>query len=202
MSDVVQGRALEPFFTTRANEGGTGLGLATVYGIVTGAGGTMSIYSEPGEGTEIVLHLPTTTAAVEPLVALPASGPSDREEDTVVLIAEDEQVIRELTTRILVRNGYTVLAAASGLDALELTRRTPRIDLVLTDVIMPGMTGTALAAALGLERPDLPIVFMSGYSDQMVARRGILAADVHYLRKPFKSEQLLQLLAEALVAPV
>jgi signal transduction histidine kinase len=193
MSEQVRSRALEPFFTTRDDPGGSGLGLATVYGIVTGAGGAISLESAAGEGTTVVLYLPTTAAQVDaPLVEEPAD-PSERAERTVVLVAEDEPTILALTTRMLSAEGYTVLAAPSGAEALKLARQTKRIDVLLTDVIMPGMTGGELAATLARERPGLPIVYMSGYSNQIIAR-GVLNADTLYLPKPFKPQQLLELL--------
>ena len=193
MSEQVRSRALEPFFTTRGDPGGSGLGLATVYGIVTGAGGAISLESALGEGTTVVLYLPTTAEQVDaPLVEEPAdpSGPAER---TVVLVAEDEPTILALTTRMLSAEGYTVLAAPSGAEALKLARQTKRIDVLLTDVIMPGMTGGELAATLARERPGLPIVYMSGYSNQIIAR-GVIDAGTLYLPKPFKPQQLLELL--------
>ena len=193
MSEQVRSRALEPFFTTRDDPGGGGLGLATVYGIVTGAGGAISLESAPGEGTTVVLYLPTTAEQVDaPLVEEPAD-PSEPTERTVVLVAEDEPTILALTTRMLSSKGYTVLAAPSGAEALKLARQTKRIDVLLTDVIMPGMTGGELAATLARERPGLPIVYMSGYSSQIIAR-GVLDAGTLYLPKPFKPQQLLELL--------
>ena len=202
MSEHVRRHALEPFFTTRADTGGSGLGLATVYGIVTGAGGAITLQSSPGEGTTVVLYLPTTTEGVlhvsSPTPDEPGR-PSGRDDQTVVLVAEDEPTILALTTRMLSAQGYTVLAAPSGAEALKLARETKRIDVLLTDVIMPGMTGSELAATLSRERPGLPIVYMSGYSDQILAR-GALDADTLYLPKPFKPQELLALLELAVSA--
>ena len=198
MSDDVRRRALEPFFTTRAAAGGSGLGLATVYGIVTDAGGSMTIESSPGEGTTVVLYLPTTTESVDALVAEEPTRRREQEDDTVVLLAEDEPTIRELTTRILSAQGYTVLAAGSGTAALELARNTDRIDVLLTDVIMPSMTGSQLAATIGRERPGVRTIYMSGYSDQIVAQHGVLDANTLYLQKPFRPQELLELLEQAL----
>jgi signal transduction histidine kinase/CheY-like chemotaxis protein len=193
MSEQVRSRALEPFFTTRDDPSGSGLGLDTVYGIVTGAGGAISLESPAGEGTTVVLYLPTTADQVDaPPVEEPAD-PSERAERPVVLVAEDEPTILALTTRMLSAEGYTVLAAPSGAEALKLARQAKRIDVLLTDVIMPGMTGGELAATLARERPGLPIVYMSGYSNQIIAR-GVLNADTLYLPKPFKPQQLLELL--------
>jgi signal transduction histidine kinase/CheY-like chemotaxis protein len=194
MSEQVRSRAFEPFFTTRSDTGGSGLGLATVYGIVTGAGGAVTIESNLGQGTTVVLYLPTTA---EPADAPANEGEpersSGRADQTVVLVAEDEPTILALTTRMLSSQGYTVLPAASGADALKLARKTDRIDVLLTDVIMPGMTGSELAATLTRERPGLPIVYMSGYSNQILSG-GVLDAETLYLPKPFKPQELLELL--------
>ena len=199
MDESVRSHALEPFFTTRRDAGGSGLGLATVYGTVTGAGGSVTLESVLGEGTTVVLYLPTTSESVDASTLEEEPQRPNRDDQTVVLVAEDEPTIRALTTRMLSAQGYTVLSAASGAEALKLARRTTRIDVLLTDVIMPGMTGNELAATLAQERPGLPIVYMSGYSDQIVSD-GVLDADTLYLPKPFKPQQLLDLLALALAA--
>ena len=194
MSEQVRSRALEPFFTTHSDTGGSGLGLATVYGIVTGAGGAITLESALGEGTTVVLYLPTTAEPAD--APAPEGNPeraSERADQTVVLVAEDEPTILALTTRMLSSEGYTVLPAASGVDALTLARKTDRIDVLLTDVIMPGMTGSELAARLTRERPGLPIVYMSGYSNQILSG-GVLDAETLYLPKPFKPQELLELL--------
>ena len=201
MSETTRSRALEPFFTTRRDTGGSGLGLASVYGIVTGAGGAMTIASTLGEGTTVTLFLPTTSDTVEEPQAWEPRRPSEREDQPVVLVAEDEPTIRALTKRMLSGQGYTVLTAASGIEALEISHSAKRIDVLLTDVIMPGMTGRELAATLSQERPGLPIVYMSGYSDQIVTS-GVLDADILYLAKPFKPHELYELLSEALAVPV
>ena len=194
MSDDIRSRALEPFFTTRGETGGSGLGLATVYGIVTGAGGAIDLDSATGHGTTVTLYLPTTAERVDtPLVEGARERPSESAGQTVVLLAEDEPTILALTTRLLSAQGYTVLAAPSGLEALKLARQVEHIDVLLTDVMMPGMTGGELAATLARERPELPIVYMSGYSNQIIAR-GVLDAGTLYLAKPFKPRQLLELL--------
>ena len=198
MSEAVRDRALEPFFTTRGDAGGSGLGLATVFGIVTAAGGAITIESAPAEGTTVTLYLPTTTASAPAPAEEEAPRPRAPGNDNVVLLAEDEETVRALTTRILSIQGYKVLAAATGAGALELARDTDRIDVLLTDAVMPGMTGGALAAVLQQERPGLRTVYMSGYSDQIVAENGVLDAGTLYLQKPFKPQELLNLLEQAL----
>jgi CheY-like chemotaxis protein len=201
MSEDVRTHALEPFFTTRREVGGSGLGLATVYGIVTGAGGAVTVESALEEGTTVVLYLPTTTESVEASAGDEPERPRERDDRPVVLVADDEPAIQALTTRILSAHGYTVLAAGSGPEALRLSRSAKRVDVLLTDVIMPGMTGSELAATIAFERSGLPIVYMSGYSDHIVAD-GVLDPDTRYLSKPFDSQELLGLLEDALAAPV
>ena len=202
MSEDVRSRAVEPFFTTRAETGGSGLGLASVYGIITGADGAITIDSAEGEGTTVALYLPTTAHDVKAFEAEEPARSCEQANGGVVLVAEDEPTIRELATRILTAQGYIVLAAATGIEALELARHSERIDVLLTDVIMPGMTGSELAATLSRDRPGLPIVYMSGYSDQVVAKHGVLDAGTLYLQKPFTSQELLGLLADTLALPV
>ena len=197
MTEEVRSRAFEPFFSTRTAEGGSGLGLATVYGIVTDAGGAVTLESSLGDGTTVTLYLPASStvaepAAVSPPAAVPASGGS-----RVVLLAEDEPTIRRLTERILSAHGYEVIAAGSGGDALALAEDAARLDILLTDVVMPGMTGAELSEEMTRLRPGTPTVFMSGYSDQIVGRHGILAANVLYLRKPFTHQELLETIAQA-----
>jgi CheY-like chemotaxis protein len=189
--DVVD-KAFDPFFTTKPSGQGTGLGLATVYGIITQAGGTVQIYSETGLGTTITVLMPVTDAAVTaesnqpPPVVIDGRG-------ITVLVVEDEDALREVTERILRRAGYTVLTAADGVQALRRAKAYPhRIDLLLTDVIMPGMLGKDVAAAVVAERPDTRVLFMSGYAQPVLTTHGTLSADVHLLEKPFTSAELMQ----------
>jgi CheY-like chemotaxis protein len=189
--------AFEPFFTTKAKGEGTGLGLATVYGIVTEAGGAIQLYSEPGVGTTVKAYLPASGGAVvrqedEPERRAPANG-------ECVLVVEDEDGVRRLTERILSRAGYRVLSAPSGRVALDLcAQRDERVDLLLTDVIMPEMLGPELAERAVAGRPGLRVLFMSGYSHQMIARRRVAEHEVAFVEKPFTSETLLAGVREAL----
>jgi len=189
--------AFEPFFTTKPKGEGTGLGLATVYGIVTEAGGAIQLYSEPGVGTTVKAYLPASGGSVarhepERLRRPRANGES-------VLVVEDEDGVRRLTERILGRAGYRVLSAPNGHAALELCARADeRVDLLLTDVIMPEMLGPELAEQAVAGRPGLRVLFMSGYSHQMIARRRVAERDVAFVEKPFTSETLLAGVREAL----
>ncbi|MET7426085.1 PAS domain S-box protein [Dactylosporangium sp. NPDC005555] len=194
----VQDKAFEPFFTTKPSGAGTGLGLATVYGIVVQAGGTVRLYSEPGLGTTITVLLPASDA--QPLTAGDAPC-SDRPagQGQTVLVAEDEEALREVTTRILGRGGYTVLAASDGADALEVAAaHDGPIDLLLSDVVMPGMLGRVLAERLQQARPDTRVLFMSGYAQPVLTSNGILDPGVHLVEKPFTGADLLAAVADQL----
>jgi len=181
-------RAVEPFFTTRGRGLGTGLGLATVYGIVNQLGGVLRITSTAGNGTAITIHLRTTDRPVElPMVAPALAGGTE-----TILIAEDEDGIRDTLTRTLTAAGYTVLAAADGTAALKLAAQHPEtIHLLLSDVVMPGMLGDELAAHLHERRPAVKVLFMSGYAGDLMNRYGVLQAGVTVLPKPFTKTELL-----------
>jgi CheY-like chemotaxis protein len=186
-------RAFEPFYTTKPKGEGTGLGLATVYGIVTQTGGTVEIQSAPGAGTTIELLLPATDA--EPPAA-PASdnGADGATRGQTILVVEDEEAVRRLTCRILTREGYTVLEAPDGPRAIDTWDEHPgAIDLLLTDVVMPGMSGKELADRLGIEP-----VFMSGYTDDVISRHGM--DGVRLVQKPFDAQTLLGAIRSALDA--
>ncbi len=188
-------RVFDPFFTTKPTGEGTGLGLATVYGIVKGAGGHVHIYSEPGIGTAASALLPRAASSGQAVTARdrPTVPPAHGE---TVLVVEDEQPVRELTCRILVKHGYRVLSACDGPSALEVAaQHEGRIDLMLSDVVMPRMLGPELARALTQQRPDVQVVFMSGYTD----RRDHL--EVPLIEKPFGAEDLLRPLGEILASP-
>ena len=180
--------AIEPFFTTRGHGLGTGLGLATVYGIVNQLGGLVEITSAAGSGTEITIHLRTTDRPVEtPMITSPPAGGTE-----TILIAEDEDGIRDTLTRSLSAAGYTVLAAPDGAAALALAEQHPEtIHLLLSDVVMPGMLGDELAAHLRERRPAIKVLFMSGYAGDLMNRYGVLQAGVTVLPKPFTKDELL-----------
>jgi len=197
--DVID-RVFEPFFTTKPHGEGSGLGLATVYGIITQAGGHVRIYSEPGLGTIITALLPVTEQAASAGLAPPAEP--QRGHGETVLVVEDETAMREVTRRILARNGYHVVAVASGHEALTaLNRRLEHIDVLLTDVIMPHMQGRELADKIRILQPTARVAFMSGYTQGLLSSQGVLESDVHLIEKPFSETTLLTKLREILAAP-
>jgi len=192
MSPEVAERAFEPFFTTKGSGEGTGLGLATVYGIVTQAGGDVSLKSEPGLGSTVTVLLPAgaePAATAEPAPAEPAATPVNGE---TLLVVEDEAALREVAGRILSGAGYRVLTAEGGAQALELAaRHEGTIDLLVSDVVMPGMLGKELAERLVGVRPETRVLFMSGYAQPVLASQGTLDPGVVLLEKPFTAADLL-----------
>jgi CheY-like chemotaxis protein len=191
-------RAIEPFFTTKGHGHGTGLGLATVYGIVNQLGGVLRIESTPGRGAVVTIYLPTTDQPIEtpPYAFVPVGGTE------TLLIAEDEDSIRDTLTRILTKAGYTLLTAANAVDALAQAEQHPHpIHLLLTDVIMPGMLGDELATLLHRQRPDTKILFMSGYAGDLMTRYGVLETGVTILPKPFTNNELLTAIRTAIGVP-
>ncbi|MDF1504472.1 ATP-binding protein [Roseisolibacter sp. H3M3-2] len=191
MDAETQARIFEPFFTTKERGKGTGLGLATVYGIVRQAGGTVRVRSAPGAGSTFTVYLPRAeAAAVEPRRA-EAPAPPARGGSETVLLVEDEDAVRSIARETLARRGYEVLVAADGPAALALARRREApIDLLLTDVVMPGMHGRALAEALLRDRPTLRVLFMSGYTEDEVLHRGVSTEALAFIAKPFTPDML------------
>ncbi len=190
-------RVFEPFFSTKPKGEGTGLGLATVYGIITQAGGDVKIYSEPGTGTILTALLPITEQTAS--CGVPPPAEPQRGHGETVLVVEDEAAMREVTRRILDRNGYRVVASASGHDALHiLASQLERIDVLLTDVIMPQMQGKELAEKIRILQPAARVVFMSGYTKGLLSAQGVLEPGVHLIEKPFSEATLLTRLHEIL----
>jgi two-component system, cell cycle sensor histidine kinase and response regulator CckA len=199
MSREVIDRAFEPFFTTKAKGEGTGLGLATVYGIVNQADGYVQIYSEVGIGTTFLVLLPT--AKRDAALAAPPKVPTQRGAGETVLIVEDEPAMREVTRRILSRNGYRVLVAASGREAMELAANQPGdIDILLTDVVMPQMLGREAAEKIGALQPGVKVLFMSGYTQGLLDTQGVVQPGVNLIEKPFTETSLLTKLRQVVTA--
>jgi PAS domain S-box-containing protein len=198
MDAATQQRIFEPFFTTKAKGKGTGLGLSTVYGIVRQSGGHIEVRSSPGRGTTFDIILPQVAAAM-PAKAEHAIGPVLPRGSETVLIVEDEDAVRHIVRRVLEAQGYEIVEARDGNDALRIcAHRGDRIDLVLSDVIMPGMGGRELSRALATTRPTLPILFMSGYNEEGELADADLGLGPAVLAKPFTSETLARHVREAL----
>ncbi len=203
MGPEVRAHLFEPFFTTKPVGQGTGLGLATVYGIVQQGGGHVRVESEAGRGTTVEVFLPRDArgAAGEAPRAQASAGAVPAGGETV-LVVEDEPQVRGVTVRTLRQAGYRVLVADGGTTALAASRAEPGpIHLVLSDVVMPGQSGPEVAAALALERRGLKVLFVSGHAEEAVARRGVLDPAANLLSKPFTPEDLLLRVRRALDAP-
>jgi len=200
MDSETLGHIFEPFFTTKEVGKGTGLGLATVYGIVKQSGGHVWVYSEPGRGTAFKIYLPRVTEAVEGVGA--AAAPATVQGTETLLVVENEAPVRELTRRMLEAKGYTVLTAATPADALAMVERhAGPIHLAVTDVILPGMDGPELARRLEQAQPGLRVLFVSGYANEAIVHQGVLDPGVAYLPKPFTAEALVRKVREVLDAP-
>jgi PAS domain S-box-containing protein len=184
MAEATLERVFEPFFTTKGEGKGTGLGLATAYGIVKQSGGVIWPYSELGTGTVFKVYLPRV-AAGEPAIPEPASAESAGGTETLLLV-EDRESVREVARQVLQHFGYEVIEASNGVQALEVAaRHTGRLDALITDVVMPEMGGRALSEALRRTRPNLRVLYMSGYTDDDVIRRGLLESGSSFIQKPF-----------------
>jgi PAS domain S-box-containing protein len=199
MTRDVQAHMFEPFFTTKEKGKGTGLGLATVYGIVKQSGGYILVNSEPGKGTAFEVYLPLIETPTEIAKESRAPVKHPRENDATVLLVEDEASLRKLTRDVLQEAGYTVHEAVDASQALEITKKTRSFDLLLTDVVMPGMSGRALADALALSHPDTRVLFMSGYTGGEIAKQGVLDAGTVILHKPFTRDELIRRVEEVLM---
>ena len=188
----------EPFFTTKGPGKGTGLGLSTVYGIVKQSGGWIRVSSEVGKGTTFEIYLPRIDAEPAAAEEKPIAAAEWGNNDTV-LVVEDEEGVRGLATSVLESLGYRVLSAADGNEALalEAVAEGP-IDLVLTDVVLPGMTGKQLAERLKVLRPETRVLFTSGYSQDVIAHHGVLDRDVTYIAKPYSPDDLAAKVREVL----
>jgi CheY-like chemotaxis protein len=200
MDAATQARIFEPFFTTKEKGKGTGLGLSTVYGIVAQSGGTIWVYSEPGQGTTFKIYLPreisakmTVTATRLAAVQTPPTGTE------TILVVEDEEAILNIAKRILREVGYTVLTAASPDDALMTCKaQQGKIHLLLTDVVMPQMGGRVLAETLMVACPGIKVLYMSGYTDDAIVHHGTLDPGTHFIAKPFSAADLVRKVREVL----
>jgi PAS domain S-box-containing protein len=201
MTPQVQARLFEPFFTTKEPGKGTGLGMATVYGIVMRSGGSVGVYSEIGKGTAFKVYFPQADAvATAVAVDMPSSPRLPHVGTPTVLVVEDEEGLRDLARRLLLRHGYTVLVASDANEALRLFEENPSIDVLLTDVVMPGASGPELTTRLIEQRPALRVIYMSGYTEETSAQQGVIRRGVAFLNKPFTSEALGMKIREVLAS--
>jgi CheY-like chemotaxis protein len=188
MTDFERQQLFDPFFTTK--EGGTGLGLATVYGIVEQSGGTIEVDSAPSMGSSFSILLPRVDALAE-VEEQPPAGEAPESGSETILLVEDEPVVRHLVAEILEASGYTVLQAGEGPSALELLRRhSGAMDLLVTDVVMPGMSGPEVAQAVTSMRPGTQVLYISGYTDSAIGHHSVLEPGIAFLQKPFNAEEL------------
>jgi two-component system, cell cycle sensor histidine kinase and response regulator CckA len=199
MTEDVRSRIFEPFFTTK--ETGTGLGLATVYGIVRQAGGAIRVESRPGEGATFTVFFPVADER-SGRVILPVAPAAPRGLGETVVLAEDEDALRTLLNRVLAGSGYQVIAGRNGAEALEAARqRGVRVDLLLTDLVMPRMSGVELAEKLAVDQPGVKVLFMTGHTDDSLVEDRLADGDVELIQKPFTSEALLGHLRRLLGPP-
>jgi len=200
MDPKTRARIFDPFFTTKEQGKGTGLGLSTVLGIVQQSGGNVSVYSELGTGTTFKVYLLRTDRVL--LAAPPSELPIALRGTETILLVEDEEQVRVVASAILSRNGYQVLEASNPEDALLILKDSSlKIELLLTDVVMPRMSGRKLAEQVERLRPELKLLFASGYTDDAVVRHGVLDAGVAFLQKPFTPQALLSKVRQVLDAP-
>ncbi len=198
MSAEVQSHLFEPFFTTKKE--GTGLGLSTIYGIVKQSGGTIWVYSEPGQGTTFKIYFPRIEQSGS--VESESAAPESDEASETVLLVEDDDSVRSIIHTVLRQKGYRVLEASNGSEALRLSSNPHEIDLLITDVVMPGMSGRELVECLCPRHPGIKILYLSGYAEDAVTRHGVLAPGINFLQKPFNPSMLRRKIREVLNGPL
>jgi len=200
MDPETQSQIFEPFFTTKGRDKGTGLGLATVYGVVKQSSGYIAVESEKGKGSSFKVYLPRIEQPV-PVLTETSPKPLTLRGSETILLVEDAEPLRKLAHMLLRNNGYQVLTAADGAQALEVAEQNPGpIQLLLTDVVMPGMNGRVLAERLAPQHHAMKVLYMSGYTDSFIAGHGVLEEGVHLIHKPFTEEALMRKIRELLDA--
>jgi len=197
MDAEARAHLFEPYFTTRDRSARSGLGLATVYGVVKRSGGFVWVYSEPGLGTSVKIYLPLPRPGPTPVLPTPVPIVSLRGTETILLV-EDEESVRAVARHVLQRHGYAVIETARSEDALALADGTQAVDLLLTDIVMPGVGGRALAAQFTARRPGTRVLFMSGYPAAAIGRHQMLERGLAFLQKPFSAAALAEKVREVL----
>ncbi len=201
MSPEIQAQIFEPFFTTKEMGRGTGLGLSTVYGIVKQSGGHIAVYSELGHGTAFKIYLPQTDVVVAEVTAVGSVAPDARPTETI-LVVEDDHRVRRMVEKTLTHAGYTVLVAEGAKTALSLAEQhVATIRLVLTDAVMPDINGREVVRQIALRNPAIKVIFMSGYTENIIHQDGVLEPGTHFLQKPFASSALATKVREVLDGP-
>jgi CheY-like chemotaxis protein len=201
MDEATRAHAFEPFFTTKPRGKGTGIGLATVYGIVKQSNGWIWVYSEVGKGTTFKIYLPPALES-GPVNDDPPAHALDLRGTETILVVEDQSEVRKLTVEALKLYGYRVMDAANGDDALQVCRSLPApIDLMITDIVMPGMTGPEVAGQLAVLSPGTKVLYISGYPEDLIAHQGVLDPGVAYLSKPFTAAALAEKVRDVLNKP-
>jgi nitrogen-specific signal transduction histidine kinase/ActR/RegA family two-component response regulator len=199
MDEETIAHIFEPFFTTKKAGQGTGLGLATCYGIVKQAGGHIRVSSTPGQGSSFRIYLPKADQPAQVLTTQPEMVTSPAPAQQTILLAEDEHQVRRLIERALKQQGYTIMTASNGLEAVQVSREYHgTIHLLLTDVVMPQMGGREAAAEIVAQRPDIKVIYMSGYSEELVRLQGGLTDSAAFIAKPFAPDELRRLIREVL----
>jgi two-component system cell cycle sensor histidine kinase/response regulator CckA len=202
MDEATASQIFEPFFTTKGEGKGTGLGLATVYGIVQQSGGSISVHSAPRMGTTFRILLPVAAAVGPAQMQGEEPATNDAGSETILLV-EDDNAVRDLAQRILEMRGYNVLPARDGADALRIASISDKlVDLVVSDVVMPGMNGREFVEALHARSPGIPVLYMSGYTNDEIIRRGLKDSSVAFLQKPFTAKSLARLVRGVLDASI
>ena len=202
MTKEVQQRLFEPFYTTKGPGKGTGLGLSTVHGIVKQSGGDVYVFSELGHGTTFKVYFPCLNAEAELIATTAEHAAITPRGSETILLAEDDEALRALGERVLSAFGYNVLVARTGAEALRIVaEHKGRIDLVATDVVMPEMNGSQLVAKVLKARPGIRVLFMSGYTDDEVVRRGVIDGQTAFLQKPFTPDLLAHKVRQVLDLP-
>jgi CheY-like chemotaxis protein len=198
MSEETRKQVFEPFFTTKELGKGTGLGLSTCYGIIKQTGGSITVESEVGKGTTFRILLPQADEAAEVAVQQSVEHPPLSGSETILLV-EDEDAVRNLASRALRKQGYTVMEAAHGGEALDIVQRLEvPVDLLVTDVVMPQVSGRELVEKLAVLSPETEVIYMTGYTDDAIIHHGVLDSGIELIQKPFKPRVLLEKVREVL----